>query len=152
MILTGLPCISAVCFAKDVDVWYAGGADGTASYLSRFESSGYRLVYSGHYLTSTDLRVNAITIRDSTIKSTYVMNVLPRDLPHKPGFCINTISAHTNSKDYITAEYEACDGSYLQAVWTGMSTQAFIEKAAELHLGSYNLRGFAAYGCKHNPV
>jgi hypothetical protein len=148
MLLNVLPCAHAVCHAKDVDVWYAGPAGETIGYINSFEAAGYRLLYSGHYLTDTDLRVNAISIKDSTIKSNYALNVLPANLVQKTGFCINTISAHTNGKDYITAEYEECDSSYKQTIWTGMSSKGFQDKAEELHLGPNTLRTFAAYGCE----
>lgn len=139
----------AVCLSSDVDVWFAGGQDEAGSYIRKREEAGYRLVYTSIYPTSTDLRVNVIMIRDSSIKSRYELNALADDVSSTPsGFCDSSISGYGIGDDYITSVYEKCDSINEQDVWFGMSKSSFLEKADELHDEGYNLRSFSGYGCK----
>jgi hypothetical protein len=150
VVLASMKKADAVCRASDVNIWYAGGAADTTKHIKTFEAAGYRLVYTSNYLTNSDLRVNVIMIRDSSIKTSYRMNALTDSTPPSlPGFCANAVSTHTNRNDYITYMDEECDNSVVdQKLWYDMGEDSFRKKAQELYDKGYNMRAFAVYGCR----
>jgi hypothetical protein len=153
VLLAFLQNIEAVCRSSDVNIWYAGTEKDSNNHIREFQAAGYRLVYTSNYLTDTDLRVNVIMIRDSSIKTSYRLNGLPGSTPLRPfGFCSSAVSAHTNGKDYITYVDQECDSKHNQEVWYGMSATGFRDKTDELYEDYYNINSLAVYGCKsHIP-
>lgn len=149
LLLALVQTADAVCRSSDVDVWYAGTEKDTNNHIQEFQAAGYRLVYTSNYLTNTDLRVNVIMIRDSSIKTSYRLNNVAGSVPPRPsGFCSSAVSAHTNGKDYITYVDQECDSKHNQEVWYGMSASGFRDRTDLLYDNYYNINSLAVYGCK----